>query len=140
MDDLKDFVTIRPYIENDKNFILNSWLYGFKEGCEYFRLIEKDAYKDKYGQVIHNILERESTDIKIICLKEDQNIIVGYSITELRPPFIILHWMYVKQDWRNNGIARMLVPEGLTHATHLTKIGKALLKRHPDVSFNPFLI
>jgi ribosomal protein S18 acetylase RimI-like enzyme len=140
MDDIKDVVTIRPYVETDNAFVFNSWLHGFRQGCEYFRLIDGDAYFDNYGKVINTILDRDNVDIKIICLKEDQELIVGYSITEILPQLLILHWVYVKPDWRDNGLANMLTPEGVTTCTHLTKTGRAILKKHQEVKFNPFII
>lgn len=140
MDDINDTVVIRPYVEADIKFIHNHWLYGFKQGCEYFRLIEDNCYKDIYGKVIHSIIERESTDIKIMCLKSDLDIIIGFSVTEIRQNQVILHWVYVKPDWRDNGLAAMLVSPEVTHTTHLTKTGRAILKKNPKVSFNPFLI
>lgn len=140
MDDIRDLIEIRYYTAGDHSFVHNSWLHGFQQGCEYFRLIEKAAYLDAYGKVINQIIERPGVDVKIICLKEDPEIILGYSVTELRPGMLILHWLYVKPDWRDNDLGRMLVSENLTHTTHLTKTGRALLKKHPKIKFNPFII
>jgi GNAT superfamily N-acetyltransferase len=140
MDDIDDICTIRSYTGDDLSFIMNSWLNGLKQGCEYFRLIDKDPYFDIYGKILSQIIEKPATYIKIACLKEDPSIIVGYSVTELRPGMLILHWVYVKPDWRDNGLARKLIPENITHATHLTKTGRALLKKNEQVKFNPFII
>jgi hypothetical protein len=140
MEHIDDLIEIRSYTEDDKNFIINSWMNGFKQGCEYFRLIEKSAYDDVSGQVVNKILDSPGTDIKIICLKDETDIILGYSVTEIRNKMIILHWIYVKPDWRDNGLGGLLSPEGITHTTHLTKTGRALLKKHPEVKFNPFII
>jgi GNAT superfamily N-acetyltransferase len=140
MDEIKDLTIIRSYTDSDKNFIVNSWLHGFKQGCEYFRLIDKEAYFDYYGKVINLVLERPNVDIKLICLAEDPEIILGYSIAELRPAMMILHWIYVKPDWRNNDLGTMLAPERINVVTHLTKIGRAILKKHPEIKFNPFIL
>jgi hypothetical protein len=140
LDDMNDLVCIRPFIGEDTNFVHNSWLHGLKQGCEYFRLIDKEPYFDIYGKIITSIIERPGVNIKIVCLKQDPEIILGYSVVELRPGQLILHWLYVKPDWRDNGIARTLTPENVTHTTHLTKTGRALLKKHPEVMFNPFII
>lgn len=138
---------IRDYRPEDELFIVNSWMYGFRQGCEYIRLIEKKAYFDATIKVINKILERPNVTCRVLCLKDSEDIIIGYSVTETRPSQQILHWIYVKpgsdlpdSGWRSNGLARMLVDKPITHVTHLTKAGRSILKKHPEIKFNPYLL
>ena len=140
VDDIKDLTAIRCYEKSDTAFIINAWLHGFKNGCEYFKLIDHSAYMDVYGTVLNKIITKDNVDIKIICLADTPEIILGFSVFELTTAGIILHWVYVKPDWRNNGVGLRLLPENIKYCTHLTKIGKSLLKKHPEIKFNPFLI
>jgi hypothetical protein len=49
-----------------------------------------------------------------------------------------LHWIFVKKAWRNNGLAKSLIPNNITKVTHLTTVGKALLGKLPGAIFDPF--
>ena len=76
--------------------------------------------------------------IKVACLKDDPEVILGYAILSKVHPAI--HFFFVKIAWRGIGIARSLVPKDTHSATHLTKVGLSIIKKHPGIVFNPFLI
>jgi hypothetical protein len=83
--------------------------------------------------------------IKVACLREDPDVIIGYSI--LSNDFQTIDWVYVKSSkqpdgttWRNKGVGKSLVPQYPTSVSHLTVLGKELLKKFPNTVFNPFSI
>lgn len=85
-----------------------------------------------YRQVIATILARPDTSLNVACLKESDDVILGYSITQPN----ILHFVFVKYTWRDMGIARALVPEDTVFATHITRHGT--FTKPPHIRFNPF--
>lgn len=66
--------------------------------------------------------------IKIACLQNNPKVIIGYSV------FVNTHvyWIYIKEDYRNNGIGTMIAPkeiESVPPQTDLTKIGYEIAKK-----------
>lgn len=131
----KESVVIRPANERDVPFIFSCWLRGLRYGNELFELIDAEVYYEVYHQVIQNIITSPGTNVSVACLKEDPEVILGFSVSSGST----LHWTHVKKPWRNIGIAKALAPAHLTTVSHLTKVGVGILKNHPTVRFNPFL-
>lgn len=133
--DKAQLVSIRNYVPEDRNFILATFLRGLYYGESWFSIIQKDAFMQHYHKVIEFILAKPETEIKVACLKDDPNVILGYSVFERNR----LHWIFVKKPWRNIGIARDLAPKEFDTVTHLTKVGLSIIKNR-KVEFNPFVI
>lgn len=129
-----DLVAIRDYAEDDKNFILATWLRGLRYGCEFFKDVESKAYFNTYQKALQTVLANKKTRIQVACLKEDPAVILGY----VSYSGDVLHWVFCKREWRGIGIAKSLVPEGIKTVSHLTGVGKKILRNHPGVVFNPF--
>lgn len=134
---------IRDAKESDKNFIFASFLRGLYYGDSWFSLIPKNIFMDNYKKVIEILFDSPKAVIKVACLKEDPDVILGYSI--LSADYTTIHWVYVKNSkladgtsWRRQGIARSLLPQYPTSVTHLTKLGKELLPKFENTVFNPF--
>lgn len=140
MSTFKGLYDIRDVTAEDTNFILATFLrgvyYGYKEADTFFSLIPKDIFMDNYKKVAEALVRGNRTTIKVACLREDPSVILGYSI--LSNDFQTIHWVYVKNAWRNRGIARTLTPLHPTAVTHLTKTGKSLLTKFQNVVFDPF--
>lgn len=149
----KDLVVIRDYIETDKDlegdtaFIYSTWLRGLYFGnswpkevfqdprapIDLYREIDADLFFNYYHEVIEKIISRKPTKISVCVLKEDEDVILGYSVSEPK----ILHWVFVKDAWRKLGIAKDLIPKDIQVITHLTKIGSLI--KPIQWKFNPWL-
>lgn len=132
--DKTNLVAIRNVNHSDRNFILATWLRGLRYGNEWYQQIESKAYFHIYHQVVNNLLNRPGVTVKVACLKDDPEVILGYSVSEGTR----LHWVQVKSAWRNIGLANSLVSPEITTATHLTRVGKSILIKK-NLIFNPFL-
>lgn len=88
-----------------------------------------------YHQVVEKLITDPRNTVKVACLKDDPEIILGYAIyNEFN-----LHWVFVKKSWREIGIAKNLVPSNVETVTHLTKVGLSILiQKYPRADFNPF--
>lgn len=130
-------VAIRDIQPADRNFILATWLRGLRFGNDWFQEIEKTVYFTVYQQVVDTIISDSSNTIKVACLKEDPEVILGYSVYAGER----LDWVFVKKAWRGIGIAKSLIPSGITTVSHLTKTGKSIMhKSMKGAHFNPFSI
>lgn len=129
-------VVIRDANTDDINFIYATMLRGLYHGCTFYSYIDKTAFYSNYGQVIDRLLLKPSISLKVACLADEADVIVGYAISEPGT----LHFVYVKSAFRGNGIAKQLLGSSVfSSVTHITKAGDAIrLKK--GWTFNPFLI
>jgi len=127
---------VRDARESDFPFIYSTWLKGLRFGNEVFTLIEQNSYFKHYHKVIEVILHRPDTAIKVACLKDDPETILGYSILGDD----MVHYVHVKQAFRGFGIGKALCPKSIGRVTHVTKVGWSILKaKHPESYYDPFL-
>jgi ribosomal protein S18 acetylase RimI-like enzyme len=131
-----DNVTLREAQESDFPFIYSTWLKGLRFGNETFEKIHQDTYFKQYHKILEQILTKPETYIVVACLPDDPSTILGYSVREGEDT---LHYVHVKQAFRQFGIAKTLCPENLRRVTHVTNVGWSILKKKfPNAVFNPF--
>lgn len=134
--DKRDLIAVRLAMLSDKNFIMSTWLRGLKYGNEWFKEIESSAYFKHYNPFIEKIISDPDAIIRVACLKDDPEVILGYSVSKGDR----LDWIFVKKAWRAIGVAKSLLPSTVTTTSHLTTAGLAILKaKMPKVTFNPFI-
>jgi hypothetical protein len=97
-----------------------------------------------YHAALERLLSGPVT-IKVACLREEPNIILGYSVTRKLAVGTqvvgVLDWVFVKSAWRKIGIAKLLVPQDVEACSHLTKSGLAIMRqKKPSMVFNPFIL
>lgn len=136
MSNFSGLFEIRDATENDKNFILSTFLLGLYHGDSWFSLIPKRIYMDNYKPVAEALVASPRNIVKIACLPDDKDIILGYSI--LSADYQTIHWVYVKAAWRRKGIGKSLVPTHPTAVSHLSALGKELMSKFESTVFNPF--
>jgi hypothetical protein len=144
MNDFRGLYAIRDAKPEDVNFILSTFLRGLYYGDSWFSLMPKDIFMDNYKAVASALLLRHK--VRVACLKEDDDTILGYSIVSLDSSTV--HWVYVRDakqadgsSFRKKGIAKSLVPADFKQVSHLTKLGLSLMKsKFPNVTFNPFAL
>ncbi len=141
----KELIGVRPFGESDKNFVLATWLRGLYYGDSFFSSIPKTIFMENYHAILEGFLQRNSGSIQVACLKEDPEVILGYSVVRHlkvgEADISVLDWIFVKTAWRGIGISKMLVPNKINACTHLTKLGASIIKnKYPNIIFNPFLL
>lgn len=111
-----------------------TWLRGLYYGDTWYKDIPKDIFMKNYHDVLDHIMSNAT--IKIACLKEEPDVILGYVLTN--NDGLTLHWIFAKTVWRKIGIAKSLLIVKPTAVTHISKLGKAIMP--PSCVYNPFLI
>jgi hypothetical protein len=124
-------IQIRDLREEDLPLIYSTWLLGLYHGCEWFGRIKKDSFFRNYKAFLEKRLL--SCQVKVASLTEDPDVILGYVCYREN----VLDWIFVKKAWRKMGIAKMLLPQGVTKVTHLTKVGRSIKPKEWD--FDPFI-
>lgn len=138
MNDFKGLYNIRDATITDKNFILATFLRGLYYGETWFSEIPKAIFMDNYKKIAEQLIHSPKVVLKIACLPEDPDVIIGYSI--LSTDYQTVHFVYVKQVWRLKGVGRSLVPSHPTYVSHLTALGKSLLSKLNNAVYNPFSV
>lgn len=133
----KDLITTRSYLPDDRAFILACWLRGIYYGNTFFSEIPKNIFMEHYHKVLERFLDNPSVTITVACLKDDPQVILGYSVSRVSKGQVVLDFVFVKKAWRQIGIAKSLTPSNLQAVTHLTKLGRAIKPK--GVDYNPFL-
>ena len=120
---------------NYQNFVIARWLRSFRYGNDYIKLVDSDSYYEAYGRYVRNVLEQQSTIVRLAVLEDNPDVAFGFSVSAGK----VLHYVYVGLDYRNQGIGKHLVPIEVSEFTHLTKTGLKLWTSHaPKAKFNPF--
>lgn len=134
MDETPLDIIIRPYIKGiDEDYVFTSWVqssyYSHYPKFPNLYSIEKETkrsrefFKNK-SRHINYILPMG--DIKIACLKETPMVIIGYSVSFDKH----LWYMYVKGDYRRQGVGTLLMPKDIeTVSSSLTGIGKTIVTK-----------
>lgn len=133
-----DLIEIRAGLPGDKNFVLSTFLLGIYYGGTAYSEMSKDIFMLEYHKLAEKLLISEDTSLKVACLKEDHNVILGYALLDKDGHTI--HFVFVKKLWRKIGIMKSLIPQQVLFCTHLTDVGISLIKKAPYISFNPFLL
>lgn len=141
-------VDIRPMQAADENFVIHSWL---KANWDLYASklpgIDRDAYYRGQQGVIVRALDRPLSEVLVVTPRGDGLTIIAWVCSEKMPhhPETILHFVYVKEAFRDMGIAGLLVraagmdPERLVY-THTNKRAAKIMSRRPNSSFNPWLL
>lgn len=139
MNDFNGLYKIRDYREDDKSFVLATFLRGLYYGDSWFKLIPKQIFMQNYKLIAERVVVSPKVTIKIACLPDEPDVILGYSM--MSSDYKTVHWVYVKSVWRLKGIGKSLIPENPENVTHLSELGNRLLEeKYKETIFNPFLI
>lgn len=132
----KDLIKLRSGTLDDINLVFSSWLDGLRFGNWVYGLIDKAVYYQTQHKVIEYLLARPTVSVRVACLADAPDVIIGYSVFENNK----LHWIYVKKKWRGIGVARDLMPYNIDTVTNITNVGLVIMRaKLPHVRFNPFL-
>lgn len=132
----KSDIIVREGTEEDKNFVLATMLRGLYYGDLHFSYMNKASFMHDYHGVVENMFKTEQ--LKVSCLKDEPSVMLGYAL--ISKDGYNLHFVFVKKAWRNIGIMTSLVPKNILFCTHLTKVGASLIKKFPQISYNPLLL
>ncbi len=139
-ENLKTLVSLREGKLNpkDESFIYNSWLKSHRSSPE-CKFLDNDTYYNNHKLIIQKILSREGTNIILACNPEDEDQIYGWLVEETyqlpsSSSTRVIHYIYVKYNFRRMGIGRMLFeknptppmePIPCTHQSHLWSVLKS---------------
>lgn len=125
IDDLQEIIVIRPFdFSIDAPFIFSSWRNSVWYDSHVTDKIDSSFYHQK-TQEIKKTISDQKTHIKMAVLKRNPEHLIGYVVINNS----VIEFVYVKLDYRKQGVATILC-KGLTKVvTPMTKIGASIVKR-----------
>lgn len=143
----KDLIGFRAARASDLPFIYRTWLMGAYHGnrplkgvkvpigasLDYIGSINQDDFMKSYHKYLESLLTRNDLFIYVACLHSDPDVILGFSVFQPE----VLHWVFVKKDWRRIGLCNDLVPKNIKTVTGFTRVGE-VIRKHKNLTFNPF--
>lgn len=130
-------LTTRPAQESDKAFVLATWLRGELHASPVYQSCPRAIYFANRPQELRALLAHPNTRINIICLDDDQDVIIAYVVFSALG---CLHWVYVKKAFRGRGIGKNALA-GLLGAlkaySGITQDGRKLVEQF-GLHYNPW--
>lgn len=106
---------------DDRNFIIASWMRGFRNASSWAHKIPSEVYSIRHEQLVKRLLN-DSHSI-VACSPDDPNQIFGFAIYQPSIESVsIIHWIYVKQMYRKLGIGNEIFREVLMRSGHDLKL------------------
>lgn len=144
-------LTFRPYASTDIPFIHSSWGESYYKGGSYIRHLSPQEFHATHRPIRECFFMRPTATTIVCVATSDPNTILGWVALEkpAESPGTIIHYVYVKESFREEGIATSLVeaacefgsPIMFTHKTHRASV--IMQKKRPrfkDFEFFPHLI
>lgn len=101
---------------------------------DFFSAIDQDTFMREYHKYLEMLFSRPEMRIRVACLVEESDVILGFSV--FSGP--LLHFVFVKPDWRHIGLGNDLVPDNIGIVTGFTRVGD-IIRRKRGWGFNPWL-
>lgn len=129
---------IRKARGDDLSFIYATWLLSYWKHSQSHTATLKEVFYKEYPPILDQILAHPKTQVLVACAQFDDSIIFGYLVTTDR----VTHYCYVKADFRRFGIGGELytLSQGNGVYTHFTSVLSHILKNHPALIYNPYLL
>lgn len=95
----------RPMREDDRNFVLSSWLRSYASSLE-FRGLSRGVYFELYAPVVERLLERST--ILVAWTPDLPDTVIGWLACEGDD---VVHYILVKSRFRRLGVGRWMTQE-----------------------------
>lgn len=125
--------TIRLATEADLRFIRSSWFDSYWNSSAK-KKIEGVVYRTEMRASIERLLKRSRVIVAYFSEVPDE--VLGWCAFE----FDTCHYVYVKGDYRRQGIGKGLVPPSIVYYSHATDASGKKFTDSVNMKFNPFKV
>lgn len=135
-------IALRPATEADLPFITSTWIESYIRSPA-TRRIPKAVFLEGHRRVIDRLLAKYNA--WVACDPGDRDVLYGWSLCQYDPA--ALHYCYVKETRRGQGVARALIglyddilPSATLPISHWTPACKRARNRGVDIRWEPHLL
>ena len=97
----------RKFKESDRDYLTRSILMSYLSGSQEIRKINKDSYLTAHNKTVNGLLD--NCQCVVVCDGEDEDLIYGFVIYQQMKDWDVLHYVYVRKDFRGRGIGKDLI-------------------------------
>ncbi len=141
----------RPYTKDDIPFIQNSWGNSYYKGALYCDFMSPKEFHFHHRPIRERFFEKPTAAVIVCVATNDTNLIIGWAAVEkpLKTNAMILHYVYVKEAFKKEGISTELLSMSLgkvdlVFLTHVTERAAKIMNRRShkftNFWFTPHLI
>jgi GNAT superfamily N-acetyltransferase len=130
--------TLRPSYENDLKFLLNSWSISHWHKNTYHKKCSPfNSYREMMNKRIIDII-KSNAQVIIACDPDNLDNIYAYIVYNKIIKNPIIHWIYVKSEYRNKGLGKALIGKtGINPylpivITHISNTACEIMKTHKE--------
>lgn len=120
--------------ESDLAFIYSKWLQSFRR-APYAKWIPNHTYFSEHHKIIENLLRKSR--VRLAVNAEDLDQIYGFLVSQVIDDVPVVHFVFVKDAFREFGIATALLNEininsrdDFVFTSHMTFLGNECLQKH----------
>jgi hypothetical protein len=130
----------RPPVADDLGFVIKAWVRSYANS-PYAGSMSRERQVTAIRGTIFDLIKR-GAEVKLVCLSARPDFILGFICSEQSPDGPIVHYVYVKNNFRQSGIGSGLVesicakPDVQVKTSHRTPLGDCLFKSR---QYNPKL-
>lgn len=134
-------IRIREAIQPDIPFVYSSWLHQHSHSA-FASGVSKSTFFSNHRRIIDKLIQK--TDIYVACDAADTSVMYGFICGEVHE-WPLVHYIYVKKNFRGYGIARLLLeqlgwsPEKEVVSSHFFA-AKPLRIAGKKVLYNPYIL
>lgn len=113
------------------------WLRSFRAGNPFLKKASPAEYYKHYHKHIEMLLSKPDSTVRLAVLSDDHDVVLGFSVARED----VLDYVHVQKDHRRQGIAKMLIPQGITTMSHSTHLSVGIWQNNPKykhLKLNPF--
>lgn len=141
-----ELIVIRPYEPSiDKEFVYANWLRKYKEQSYFAKRIRNVIFFKEHHKIIDHIMSKPSTTVVVASSKDEPDVNAGFMVYEKTAEIPTIHFVYVKEVYKNMGVATTLLatqsidPNHLKF-THWTFVMNDLIQKYPGMLYNPYAL
>ena len=143
---LKDAIKFRPYVKHtDQAFVFSTWLRNYKHSSYFAKGIRSSIFFPGHQKLLELLFDKPTLKVFIAHPTDDDQTILGYLVAEFHHKAPVIHFIFIKEAFRNMGIATLLLnhaeinPDNF-HFTHWTMPMDEIIRKHPNIRYNPYCL
>lgn len=117
--------------------IYSRWKRSLRTGNKLYKKISSKTFYDQYDKHITMLLSKPDSQVRLAVLSDEPDVCLGFSVSRED----VLDYIHVHTDFRRIGIARKLMPAGITTMGQMTATSLIIWQRnehYKHLKFNPF--
>jgi len=118
----------RDLQKNDREYITRSVLMSFLAGSAEIKKINKDSYLRSHNETVNGLID--NCEVIIMCDNDETGLIYGFALFQNLEDLDILHYIYVRRDFRGRGICAQMLE-------HISSADKTCTISHLTDDFKP---